>query len=204
MRSVFIVGFVLATIPALIAQPYDRLKQGINIPGKVVATEEYTDAGGENVVVLSSTGVYYDLWRSHEADGYLWNNGREVILYAFGYRMKGGMPELVWQMEASILDCAEDIETEFYRDAVHLTNLDKDGVKEIWIMYREGCQAAPGPQGLHLLMVEGNTKHAMDGRTRYKTPNGIVTGGEYKFDAAFRKAPVQMREYAKRMWTAAN
>ena len=182
------------------AQPTENLPEGLQVPGKVIASERYSDATGENLVLLTSTGNYYDQLRSHDADGYLWNNGREASLYAFRYQMINGVPELKWQLEEHTLDCADDIETSFYKEAFHLTDLDKDGIKEVWMMYRKGCMDGPGPQEMHLVMMEGETRQAMHGRTRYRSPNGTIRGGEYRFESGFLKGPSDFREYGKRMW----
>jgi len=179
-----------------------ELPAGIMIPGKVKQLLRYTDKTGENVVALSSTGLYFDPYRTHEAEGFLWNTGQELQLYAVRYQLVAGTPVVRWQLTEAVYDCAMIMDTDFYPEATQVTDLDNNGTAEIWLMYRKSCQWENDPADLLVVMHHGEQRHVMRGHTRIKDVNGMFSGGDYRFDAAFRKAAPSIRNHAVRLWAA--
>ncbi|RYZ84363.1 MAG: hypothetical protein EOP04_18150 [Proteobacteria bacterium] len=80
-----------------------------------------------------------------------------------------------------------------------ITDINKDGKPEIWVVYRVGCKGDVSPSEMKLIMYEGRDKHAMRGRTRIKYGKH-QEGGEYRFDQRFSAAPKMFRDYAISFW----
>ena len=47
---------------------------------------------------------------------------------------------VVWQINDLVEDCPLDLEIEFLPGALRITDLDGDGLNEIWVVYRLGCR----------------------------------------------------------------
>ena len=207
MKPLKLIIALMASYSILFGQPDAVTPKGITIPGKAVATLRYSDSEGDHLMILSSTGVYYDQYLSHDADGYLWNGGRESSLYATGFNQKDGALLQNFRWEKHTLDCPYNITTAFYPESLMSTDLDNDGKMEVWIMYQAGCLSEDGPTELVLMLIRNSksaqTAHLMRGRTRVSLSNGTVAGGEFRFDAGFMKAPAPFRDHAIKMWAAA-
>jgi len=77
-----------------------------------------------------------------------------------------------------------------------VTDLNKDGKAEVWVMYKVSCQGDVSPIPMKIIMYQDNKKFALRGTTRVKVSATDYMGGEYSFDEAFKNAPVQFRQYA--------
>ena len=91
---------------------------------------------------------------------------------------------------------------------VAITDLDKDGISEIWIPYATVCTSEAVPLPMKIIMYEGNQKYAMRGLSHYLDPTVKESnmhpdlkrriGG--KMDEALLSAPQSFRNYAQQLW----
>ncbi|MCR5563909.1 MAG: hypothetical protein K6F46_11205, partial [Desulfovibrio sp.] len=80
-----------------------------------------------------------------------------------------------------------------------ITDLDGNGVSEVWITYYVSCHGDVSPDGMKVLMYEGGKKHALRGET-FLHVDGMDMGGSYKADPAFNEAPAPIRRFADELW----
>lgn len=111
----------------------------------------------------------------------------------------------VWTVRDFVNDCdAPGIPELKLLTPVHTTDLDGNGLKEVWMMYKLSCRTEAFPTDLKIIMYEGKTKHAMRGKTDTRVIAGICesTGecGKYKMDDNLRKAKPVIKNYAKKLW----
>ena len=112
-----------------------------------------------------------------------------------------------------VKDCPYNVEAAFYEGRVEITDLDKDGISEIWLPYRLSCHSELTPFQMKIIMYEGGQKHAMRGLSRVpcEGAGGYCVMESYgrmvpdqgnggKMDAAFRSAPAALREHAQKLW----
>lgn len=170
-----------------------KLPAGIKFPGKLKQAIRWTDQSGDNIVVTTETGIYTNPKFKHESDG------SDAELYAFHYNI-GDSIQQIWKVYDFISDCPVDLEASFVKNTLQVTDLNNDGVGEIWIVYRTVCHGDVSPSDMKIIMYQGKQKFAMRGNTKVQVGEKEFVGGEYKFDAAFAAAPGAFRDFALKLW----
>lgn len=159
----------------------------------------WKDKTGEYTVITSETGIYRNENFPHEED-----DSRDAEVFAQCYSLENN--QLVWKVNDFIKDCIVDIEAEFKKNTLSVTDLDKNGIAEVWIMYKMACKGDVSPSNLKIIMYEGKQKFAMRGETKIRSGmenhgKPIFEGGSYTFDKAFQQGPETFRDYAVKLWT---
>ncbi|CAN5462129.1 hypothetical protein BH10BAC5_BH10BAC5_10550 [soil metagenome] len=171
-----------------------ELPAGINYEGSIKEAFSFSDAMGENIVITSETGVYKSKKFKHE------NDGSDAELFAYHFTVDGNKVVQVWRVYDLIKDCPLDIEVNFLKNTLQVTDLNNDGVAEIWLMYKTVCHGDVSPADMKIIMYEGQKKFAMRGQNKVKLSENEFIGGDYKFDNAFNSAPDPFRTFALDLW----
>ena len=172
--------------------PFNEIPSFIAYKGVPKNTIRWSDSQGIHYILTSETGIYKPI----DAE----DDGASAELFAYHYIMTNNIPEKQWNVYDYIKDCPVDIEAAFIKNTLHITDLDNDGVKEIWLMYRKVCHGDVSPLEMKIIMYEGSEKHAMRGHNKIQLTGTESYGGEYKFDANFKNAPTVFRSFGKKMW----
>lgn len=168
-----------------------------DVPSDIVPKGElkdvlrFTDSEGDHLLVCSETGV-----KNSPSD----ESMRQAELYARHYVLQNGQYSERWMVSDFVRDCPVDLEAQFVPNTVQVTDLNKDGVGEIWIMYTTACRGDVSPSAMKIIVYQGKQKFAMRGRKQVSLGEKEVLGGDYTFDQAFTQGPAVFREYAKKLW----
>ena len=98
--------------------------------GKFVDAISYNDKEGEHIVVIAETGIY-----SQKEDQF-----RSGKLYAVNYLKKGNVTAPEWKLYDFITDCPVDVTVRYIPNTFAVTDLDHNGIAEVWVMYRTACR----------------------------------------------------------------
>lgn len=158
---------------------------------------QWTDKNGINMAICTETGVY-EYNGDTDAGGSI--GGSNAELYAYHYLVNNNAATLTWKVSDYIRDCPVDIEAHYIPNTFAVTDLNKNGLTEVWLMYVTVCHGDVSPLDMKIIMYEDKQKFAMRGQNKIKFSPGQFIGGEYKFDEAFAKGPAVFRDYAKKMW----
>jgi hypothetical protein len=169
------------------------LPADIHYEGKLQNAVRWTDKTGDNIVITTETG-HYEAKKSVSGDGH------SADLFAYHFLVKAGKSVPDWKISDRIRDCPLDIQLAFIRNSFHVTDLDKDGIAEIWTMYKSACHGDISPCDMKIIMYEGKQKYAIRGTNKVKLSEHEVYGGEYTVDEAFAKGPKAFRDHAVEMW----
>src|ERR1700761_2760922 len=60
-------------------------------------------------------------------------------LHAFSYLKTGNTVTPEWQMNDMAGPCGADQDTKFYPGSLEVTDLDQNGICEVWLIYRVSC-----------------------------------------------------------------
>jgi hypothetical protein len=101
----------------------------------------------------------------------------------------------IWKVYDFIQDCGLDIEASFIKNTLRLTDLNHDGIGEVWLMYKTVCHGDVSPFEMKIIMYQGQQKFARRGHNKVQLGKTEVDGGDYKFDKAFTDGPGTFREY---------
>jgi hypothetical protein len=172
-----------------------QIPASIRFEGKLKKAIQWKDEVGDNLVILSETGYHRSEKFKHEFD-----DSSDFELFAYHFTLDKNNSQQIWKMYDFVADCPVDIEAEFYSQFPMITDLDKNGIAEVWIMYKVGCHGDVSPVNLKLIMYEGNKKYAMRGENKVQVGANEYLGGEYKFDKAFNSAPITFKNYAIKLW----
>ncbi len=196
MKLILLVIFVLIANIAFTQIKVTRLTattipKKIAYVGQIKNAVQWTDSTGQHIVITTETGVT----PSKSVPRY-----RDAALYAFHYVETGDSLKLIWKMQDYIKECDVDVEVTYIKNSFAVTDLDKNGKAEIWLLYKLGCRGGVDPEDMKMMMYEGEKKYAIRGSTKIKFSETDFEGGEYKLDEAFKKAPEAFQKYAKQLW----
>lgn len=167
-----------------------EISKGIKYNGNIREAVRYTDRSGDYIVLISETGIYRNEKIEHE------NDGGDAELYSYCFAVKQNSFEQVWKVYDFIHDCPVDIVASFVKDTFQVTDLNNDGIAEVWLMYRTVCHGDVSPCNMKIIMYQGRQKFAMRGENKDQTGYG----GTYRFDSAFMNGRKEFREFAKKLW----
>lgn len=172
---------------------------GIKYEGKIKTAVCWTDSLGDNIVITTETGVYQNKKFKHE------NDGSDAEIFAYHFLVRNDSAFQTWRVYDFISDCPVDMEASFIKNTFQVTDLDSNGVAEIWLMYKTVCHGDVSPYDMKIIMYQGQEKFAMRGQNKVfggtdDKGNRHYIGGEYKFDKVFADGPKVFLEFAKKLW----
>lgn len=203
-RSIIIIPFIaLLCLETMVCQGQIKMTKldstgipkGIKYEGKIKEALQWTDKSGINIAITTETGFYPS---KNKKDDDLTNNDAELFAYHFIY--KGDTIKQTWKVYDFIKDCPLDIEASFIKNTFQVTDLNKDGIAEVWLMYKTVCHGDISPCDMKIIMYQGPQKYAMRGQNKVQVSDTEFYGGDYKFDDAFNNGPELFREFAKKLW----
>jgi hypothetical protein len=125
------------------------------------------------------------------------------LLHAFSYLQNGGTTTLEWELNDSAGPCGADVDAKLRTGSLTVTDLDKNGVDEVWFVYRISCHETQEGNPMKVIMHEGVKKYVLRGTTHLKLKKPTTSpyiGGDYTPDENFKAAPQAFREYANKLW----
>lgn len=170
-----------------------ELPKGISYKGTLKEAVRWTDESGVNLVITCETEEAVS--KTAPSEDY-----REKYLFAHHYLLFEDSISQTWKVIDYIKECPLDIAADFVENTFQVTDLDKDGIAEVWMMYLITCTGDVSPVEMKIIMYEGSQKFAMRGHNKVEYPQGEFMGGDYKFDKAFNLGPEVFRNFAKKLW----
>lgn len=167
-----------------------QIPKTIKYKGRVKEAIKWTDKLGDNILITTETGKFPTAGPAE---------GQDAELFAYHFLVTNDSVKLIWKVYDYIKACDLDLETKFVNNTLSVTDLNNDSVAEIWVMYRISCHGDVSPSAMKVIMYEGTKKFAMRGRAKLSVSGG-TQGGEYSLDKAFTDAPVEFREFARKLW----
>jgi hypothetical protein len=193
----FLLLFIYASIAygqiTAIKTDTTKLPKQIKYLGHITNAVTWKDNLGINYVLTTETGEYKT--KDKEGDEYT-----NAALYVYHYVTKGDSTSLVWRIFDFSKDCAFDIFVKFIDKAFKVTDLDKNGIAEVWVMYNNQCTSDVSPAPTKIIMYEGNKKYAVRGESRVQVSEKDFTGGQYTLDENFRSGNSLFRQFAINLW----
>jgi hypothetical protein len=197
MRVQFLILFL--TTQTCIAQPKisrldkNTLPKGLEYIGHIVNAVRWADSSGNHIVVTSETGETPSKTMK-EADY------KDAALYAYHYLVQHDSLALLWKVYDYSKECPLDINANYIKNSFAITDLNKNGKAEVWLMYKTACRSDVSPANMKVVMYEGNKKHTIRGTNKVLVSEKTYTGGEYTFDETFKNAPEVFKQYALQLW----
>lgn len=172
----------------------------IKYEGFIKNAVRWKDKLGDNIVITTETGYHINKKFTHETEG------SDAELFAYHFIISGNEVKQTWRVYDYISDCPVDIVASFVKNTFQVTDLDKNGIAETWLMYKTVCHGDVSPSDMKIIMYEGNTKYAMRGENKVAVgidDNGKkqFEGGEYKMDENFKKGSKAFKEFAEKLWS---
>ena len=159
--------------------------------GQIVNAVSFKDSLGHNIVITTETG---------ETQSKVEPDSRDAALYAYHFYSKGDSIQTSWKINDYIKDCPVDLKANYIKHTFAVTDLNKDGKAEVWLMYKTVCHGDVSPSDMKIIMYEAGNKYAVRSTNKVKVSEKDYMGGEYKFDEAFKKAPEVFKVYATQLW----
>ncbi|KFF06256.1 M949_RS01915 family surface polysaccharide biosynthesis protein [Flavobacterium reichenbachii] len=177
-----------------------QFPSSIKYEGFVKNAVRWKDKLGDNIVITTETGYFVSSKFKHESE-----NSSDAELFVYHYIMSGNKAQQTWKIYDYIADCPVDITASFVKNTFQVTDLNNNGIAEVWIMYKTVCHGDVSPSNMKIIMYEGKQKYAMRGENKVQVgvlDNGKAQyiGGEFKFDENFKKAEKAFKDFAQKLW----
>ena len=170
-----------------------RLPEGIKFIGKIKAAVRWNDKVGDHIVITTETGETPSKSAPSE-------NFKDAELYAYHYLVGKDSTYLTWKVYDFVKECPLELEARFIKNTFQVTDLNNDGVAEVWLMYKTVCHIDVSPCEMKIIMYQGQQKFVMKGLNKVKVTANEFFGGDYTFDKAFTDGPSVFRDFAKKLW----
>lgn len=177
-----------------------QFPSSIKYEGFIKNAVRWKDKAGDNIVITTETGYHINKKFQHETDG------SDAELFAYHFIVSGNEAKQTWKVYDYISDCPVDIVASFVKNTFQVTDLNKNGIAETWLMYKTVCHGDVSPCDMKVIMYEGDQKYAMRGESKVAVgllDNGKeqYIGGEYKLDENFKKGPKVFKEFTQKLWS---
>lgn len=172
----------------------NTIPKSVKYKGHIINAASYSDADGNHLIITTETGIV-DTPNPPDNSGY-----RDAAVYAYHYKITGNNYTLTWQMQDFVNTCPVDVSANFLPDTFSITDLNKDGKAEVWLMYITACRGDVSPANMKIIMYEGDKKYAMRGEDRVQATDTEKIGGGYKFDHAFTTGSTTFKTHALALW----
>ena len=182
--------FAMRPLPERVGEepPFDEDEVSYPVPGKVVMFQGVKDKLGDGCI------VYAKEERRH-------SGGQAPVLRAFRFAGPPASPKAVWRLEDGPARCgAGGAFADFFATAPILTDLDGNGIDEVWTGYVGGCRGTSRPADLKIVMHEGKKRYVMHGKLSTASASVALQGDEGVMDRNFRKGPSAFRRFAAKLW----
>lgn len=173
----------------------NKIPKSINYRGEVINALSFKDKTGDYIVFTTETGVYRTKSKENEMEF------ANAYLYAFLYLKENNQFKKIWQIQDFIEGCPTDLEATYVENTFKVTDLDNNGIAEVWLMYRIVCRSDVGPSDMKIIMYEGSKKYAIRGENKVFLGSDNYLGGEYMIDESFELGPKVFLNFAKKMWS---
>lgn len=168
----------------------------------VVQTWKYKDHIERAIAWQDNNGDNYVFFASQDAGivEKLQFGGKDAAktLHAVHIVSKNGTNKQLWEMNDFEPTCEFDLFLNYIYRSVELTDLDKNGIKEISFMYSLGCISDVSSVPVKLMLYDNGTKYPLRGTSRNSSDSKEEPS--YKVDKAFDKAPSGFLDFAKKQW----
>ncbi len=151
--------------------------------------KKWNDGAGENWLLLSETGVYGNK-KTETSSAKL-----SAVLYI---KTDTGFIQQ-WKLNDFIKECPVDVVCEFYKNCITITDLNKNGIAEIIVVYALSCKGDVSPNEKKLILFEGKTKYALRGEELLILKKDTI-GGFKKEDEQFLKLSPEIKNFAEQHW----
>lgn len=162
------------------------LPKGIKYIGKIIQSQRWIDKEGDNIIITTETGGQ--------------RYGTDADLYAYHFVITNNEAKTSWTVHDYIHDCPVDYEAKFIKNTLQITDLNHNGIGEVWLMYKTACHGDVSPSDMKIIMYEGKSVYKMTGKNKVEIGPGEFYGGEYKFNKSFEDGPKEFKSYAKNLW----
>lgn len=177
-----------------------QFPKSLKYEGFVKNAVRWKDKLGDNIVITTETGIFRSEKFKHEFE-----DSGDAELFGYHFLVKNNQIIQTWKVYDYIDDCPVDIVAEFVKNTFKVTDLDNNGIAEIWLMYKTVCHGDVSPSEMKIIMCQGKQKFAMRGENKVQIgidENGEKNfmGGEYKFDKKFENGPKVFKDFALTLW----
>lgn len=196
-----------------------QLPKPAKFKGKLHEAWLWKDSLGDNILVLSTNGPFDVRVKETDEQGY----GKEI--FAYHYVKTDSGYKLLWRLNDGVPACDLDMVAEFIKGSTTITDLDKDGVAETTVQYRQSCRGDVSPSEMKVIMHENTAKYGLRGQmwvpynegskfdlndqnVNLETLKGykgtddewVKQIGRYSNEKDFTNAPKEFLLYARRQW----
>ena len=169
-----------------------QLPKGITYEGEFKEGFQYSDKSGKHIAIITEKRVIHEDKYENEVES------AELFAYNFAVNEDNSTKQQ-WRVYDFDKDCQLDVAADFINDTFQITDLNNNGIAEIWFAYILGCTGDISPLSMKVIMYEGKQKFAMRG-TQKIILQGEIYGGGYQFDSAFNNGLKIFRNFAQKLW----
>jgi hypothetical protein len=177
------------------------IKSNFKFKGKIQEFVKWTDGEGTHIAFSTLTNVQ----ERENAEMGEFTKNRELFVHHFV--QSDGTFKNTWNITDYVRDCPVDLTLSFVKKSLKVTDLDEDGIAEVWSMHRSACRGDVSPSTLKLIMYEASAKYKLEGNAIVQLSETDLEGGNItntigfkKGDAFFNHAQEFWKKNTKETW----
>lgn len=192
------------------------LPQSIKYKADFQSGQTWTDTQGKHFLVLSQTKLIVPKIALDAASKFELLNVsgkldtirpveayyREQAMYAYHFILKGDSASLVWKNLAVVINCPNQLTLENLCAPI-VTDLDADGIAEVWRIYWFGCRVGKAVAlNMELVMDEGNSRAMIKGSRSLKYGEKMekTDGGVMEPDTNYNSLDPKIKAFGLELW----
>ena len=168
------------------------LPKEVTYDGYIVYSARWKDKAGEHIFIASETGVKNGVDSSGAAV-------KNAYFTAQHYLINDSVTR-TWTESDSVAGCQLNLQAGFVQSGFNVTDIDKDGVGEVWMMLKKACLSDVSPADLQLVIHEDFQRYSMIGTEKTRLSKTDVIGGEFDINNDFREGNELFLLKAKDVW----
>lgn len=170
-----------------------KLPKEIKYVGHIINAVKYSDTLGTNYILTTETGKYSS--KNSAGDDF-----ENAALYVYHYIVKTDSMKLLWRIYDFNKECEFDIYVRFIGKTFKVTDLNKNGLAEVWVMYENQCTSDVSPAPTKIIMYESNKKYTIRGESKVQVSEREFIGGQYSLDDNLKNGNPLFRQFAINLW----
>ncbi len=184
-------GFELLTFDKSIVSKLDGIK------GDLLYGYKWKDKAGLNQLVFTMESKFVDM----KVEGCEYCGNAYTYLKAYHFAGSETSYKLVRMVQdGNQKGCSNppfNLEVDFYKKSISITDLNKNGYAEITFMYKMLCASELTPVPTKLMLLENGEKYAIRGDSYIPD---YKMGGAKNIDPSFKNADKELKDYASKIW----
>jgi hypothetical protein len=168
------------------------IDENFQYSGKIKEAVTWNDLKGEHIVFTTESGVFHSKSKQYNFDV------SNAEIYYYHYVKEKSDFQVKQIRHYFVNDCVSDVKCKFIKNNIEITDVNKNGIPEIWLGYRLICRSDVSPSEFNIIVFEDEKESILKGYSLIKI--GSYTYGNGEIEDRLNFSDDNLLLYAKKKW----